>query len=122
MSTAPAGWYPDPEVPGKFRYWDGSAWIGQTQTAEQRARARARVAPQLATSAPISASRPVAGSHQSRGSAGWIIAVVVVVLISFISCTTMRHATARCEDGTMSYSTHHSGTCSWHGGVSEWLP
>jgi len=29
--------------------------------------------------------------------------------------------TAKCKDGTMSYSAHHSGTCSGHGGVDEWL-
>jgi hypothetical protein len=29
--------------------------------------------------------------------------------------------TARCKDGTTSYSAHHSGTCSGHGGVTEWL-
>jgi Protein of unknown function (DUF3761) len=29
--------------------------------------------------------------------------------------------TAKCKDGTMSYSAHHSGTCSGHGGVAEWL-
>ncbi len=28
---------------------------------------------------------------------------------------------ARCKDGTTSYSAHHSGTCSNHGGVAEWL-
>ena len=30
-------------------------------------------------------------------------------------------ATAICNDGTYSYSQHASGTCSWHGGVSQWL-
>jgi len=30
-------------------------------------------------------------------------------------------ATAVCRDGDYSYSTHHSGTCSGHGGVREWL-
>ncbi len=30
-------------------------------------------------------------------------------------------ATALCRDGTNSYSRHHSGTCSWHGGVAVWL-
>ncbi len=30
--------------------------------------------------------------------------------------------TARCNDGTYSSSNHHSGTCSWHGGVDEWNP
>ena len=30
-------------------------------------------------------------------------------------------ATARCRDGTYSFSRHHSGTCSRHGGVAGWL-
>jgi Protein of unknown function (DUF3761) len=30
-------------------------------------------------------------------------------------------ATAVCRDGTYSYSLHHSGTCSHHGGVARWL-
>lgn len=30
--------------------------------------------------------------------------------------------TALCVDGHYSYSAHRQGTCSWHGGVSEWYP
>jgi hypothetical protein len=30
-------------------------------------------------------------------------------------------ATARCNDGTYSFSQHHSGTCSHHRGVAVWL-
>jgi len=30
-------------------------------------------------------------------------------------------ATAKCRDGTYSFSLHHSGTCSHHGGVAAWL-
>ena len=30
-------------------------------------------------------------------------------------------ATARCRDGSYSFSLHRSGTCSHHGGVSSWL-
>ncbi|HKR84631.1 MAG TPA: DUF3761 domain-containing protein [Terriglobales bacterium] len=30
-------------------------------------------------------------------------------------------ATARCRDGSYSFSEHHRGTCSRHGGVSSWL-
>ncbi len=30
-------------------------------------------------------------------------------------------ATATCKDGAYSKSQHHSGTCSSHGGVAEWL-
>jgi hypothetical protein len=29
-------------------------------------------------------------------------------------------ATARCRDGTWSFSRHHSGTCSRHGGIAAW--
>jgi len=31
-------------------------------------------------------------------------------------------ATAQCADGTYSFSLHRRGTCSSHGGVSQWLP
>ncbi len=30
--------------------------------------------------------------------------------------------TARCRDGSISFSKHHCGTCSHHGGVAEFLP
>lgn len=30
-------------------------------------------------------------------------------------------ASARCGDGTYSFSEHHQGTCSHHGGVASWL-
>jgi len=30
-------------------------------------------------------------------------------------------ATAQCRDGSYSFSQHHQGTCSHHGGVSKWL-
>lgn len=29
-------------------------------------------------------------------------------------------ATARCRDGSWSFSTHRRGTCSYHGGVASW--
>jgi hypothetical protein len=29
-------------------------------------------------------------------------------------------ATAKCNDGTLSYSQHHQGTCSHHHGVAIW--
>jgi hypothetical protein len=30
-------------------------------------------------------------------------------------------AAAQCRDGTWSFSEHHQGTCSHHGGVARWL-
>ena len=32
-----------------------------------------------------------------------------------------RGASARCGDGTYSFSQNHRGTCSHHGGVTTWL-
>ena len=32
-----------------------------------------------------------------------------------------RGATAKCRDGSYSYSLHASGTCSHHGGVARWI-
>jgi Protein of unknown function (DUF3761) len=31
-------------------------------------------------------------------------------------------ASAKCGDGTYSFSRHRQGTCSHHGGVAQWLP
>jgi Protein of unknown function (DUF3761) len=55
----------------------------------------------------------------------WLLLVVVLA----VSVTTAQTATAspppgataRCHDGTYSFSHHHSGTCSHHGGVAKWL-
>jgi uncharacterized protein DUF3761 len=30
------------------------------------------------------------------------------------------HHTAECRDGSTSFSEHHQGTCSHHGGVAHW--
>ncbi len=34
---------------------------------------------------------------------------------------TTAQPTAKCRDGSASYSAHHSGACSHHGGVAQWL-
>ncbi len=34
--------------------------------------------------------------------------------------TTINNASAKCKDGTLSYSSTRSGTCSHHGGVAVW--
>lgn len=64
MSSPPAGWYPDPEMAGTQRYWDGSVWT------EHRA--------------PAAVTRPVAGPVEVASSsvlaAGWVFAVVVPIV------------------------------------------
>lgn len=51
----------------------------------------------------------------------WAFILVILVIIVAI---TMRAAgvgaTAKCRDGTYSWSRHHSGTCSGHHGVATW--
>ena len=37
------------------------------------------------------------------------------------SSTAPAGATARCRDDSWSFSEHHRGTCSHHGGVARWL-
>jgi hypothetical protein len=40
---------------------------------------------------------------------------------STVSGTIPPGASAQCRDGSYSYSQHHRGTCSHHGGVARWL-
>jgi hypothetical protein len=56
------------------------------------------------------------GFKRSRSPLLWIALAVVFVSILF-GLT----ATAICGDGSLSWSSHHSGTCSSHGGVRSWL-
>ena len=72
----PPGYYPDPEHPGRHRWWDGSHW--------------ATSAPPLSTQAPSPASSPAEPDERSRsiviaglvvGSLGVIILALILVLL-----------------------------------------
>jgi hypothetical protein len=52
---------------------------------------------------------------------GLLIAVALTVTVAGAASAAPPGATALCRDGTYSYSKHHSGTCSHHGGVKRWL-
>jgi hypothetical protein len=60
-----------------------------------------------ATAAPATAAKTATASKSAPTAAA--------------SNTDPAGATAKCKDGTYSKSQHHSGTCSSHGGVAEWL-
>ena len=50
--------------------------------------------------------------------------VTLLAAISFavgLASADLSAQTARCRDGSLSYSKSRSGTCSRHGGVAEWL-
>jgi hypothetical protein len=51
-----------------------------------------------------------------------ILAIVVVARYPAILFAFASKATARCCDGSLSYSAHRCGTCSHHGGVAKFLP
>jgi|GEM_PF-4886095 hypothetical protein len=51
----------------------------------------------------------------------WPLILVLLILVAAIAMRlTGVGATAKCRDGTYSWSRHHSGTCSGHHGVAEW--
>ena len=60
----------------------------------------------------------------------WIVVIVIALLVlairfpsvlAALSGAAAAAATARCRDGSLSFSAHPCGTCSHHGGVSQWL-
>jgi hypothetical protein len=53
---------------------------------------------------------------------GLAILLIFVFFVFSIIGDINNPPTALCADGTYSYSAHHQGTCSWHGGVDEWNP
>jgi hypothetical protein len=38
MMSVPRGWYPDPQYPGKERWWDGTGWTAKTRFSKGRKR------------------------------------------------------------------------------------
>ena len=76
--------------------------------------AKAKPATAAATAAPAAA--PAASTTAAKTSTATKSAPTTAA-----SNTDPTGATAKCKDGTYSKSTHHSGTCSSHGGVAEWL-
>jgi hypothetical protein len=67
-------------------------------------------APQAAPMAPAAAPKPRAAAAPSKAAAPAVE-----------DPSSPEGATARCKDGTYSHSQQHSGACSHHGGVGQWL-
>jgi len=61
LPNARSGWYPDPIVPGKKRYWDGRAWTQRTipVTPPEQLVGQGDVPDLLATAAPPSPLTPI---------------------------------------------------------------
>lgn len=76
-----------------------------------------------AVQAPQPASAPPAITHQatSCGSGSYVNSDGNCVPRPVKADSPPVGATARCKDGTYSFSQHRQGTCSGHGGVAAWL-
>ena len=87
---------------------------GGVQKAASTPAAAPAPAPAAAPAAPAAA--PAAAAAQPKSSTASKSAPAAKA-----GNTDPTGATAKCKDGTYSKSQHHSGTCSSHGGVAEWL-
>lgn len=65
MSGTPAGWYPDHERPGAFRYWNGTAWTEQRSTTQP-------------SPPPPGAANTTMSPGAKKGCLGIVMAVFVV--------------------------------------------
>jgi hypothetical protein len=93
---------------------------GGVQKAAKAKPATAAATPTPAATAPAAAAAPAAAPAASTTAAKSSTATKSAPTTA-ASNTDPTGATAKCKDGTYSKSTHHSGTCSSHGGVAEWL-
>jgi hypothetical protein len=48
------------------------------------------------------------------------VIVAAVILVARFPVLLVGLATARCNDGSLSFSGRRRGTCSWRSGVAEW--
>jgi Protein of unknown function (DUF3761) len=90
---------------------------GTTSTATGRGACSGHGGVQKAAAAPTAPAAPAAApAAQAKSSTASKSAPTAKA-----GNTDPTGATAKCKDGTYSKSQHHSGTCSSHGGVAEWL-
>jgi len=75
---------------------------------------------QLASTSAPAAKAPKAPSFAHTGK-GYINSDGNWIPSPVHAASAPQGATALCNDGTFSFSQHHRGTCSHHGGVKTWL-
>ncbi|HZZ84821.1 MAG TPA: DUF3761 domain-containing protein [Anaeromyxobacteraceae bacterium] len=97
----------------------GHGGVDKTATAKSAAPSAPAAAPGMP--APPAAAPPAAPSMPSAPSARAPAAPAAPVGAMEQPDPAKGPPTARCKDGSLSYAKHHTGACSRHGGVGEWL-
>ncbi|MCB0917139.1 MAG: DUF2510 domain-containing protein [Actinobacteria bacterium] len=69
MSNPMPGWYPDPESPGRQRFWDGQQWT------------EARAYP----ASEMGASQPSKSSGSGSGPWPWIVALLIIAIVILLA-------------------------------------
>lgn len=83
--------------------------------------AAAPVAPTASASAPAPAPTASAPTPAAPAAPQASTSAATPTSSTNASNTDATGATAKCKDGTYSHSKHHSGSCSHHGGVAQFL-
>lgn len=78
-------------------------------------------APKLSPSAAPAPKKPTTANNSSCPAGSYRNSNGVCVQSPVQAPAPPAGATAKCKDGSYSFSQHRSGTCSGHGGVAQWL-
>ncbi len=89
--------------------------VNKSSTGSSAATATAAAPAAAAAAAPASAPAAAAAPTKSTGSSA------ATAGSGASENNDPTGAIAKCKDGLYSHSKHHSGTCSRHGGVAQWL-
>ena len=73
------------------------------------------------TAAPVHVAPPTATPAQNCPNGSYVNSSGNTVCSPYQAPSVPAGATAKCGDGSYSFSQHRSGTCSHHGGVAQWL-